>query len=127
MINQNIKPIDPVNVSQLVLPDETHVPQAAMGTFHSDNPDLIEIMEDIIVESIRLGYRHLDCATAYQNEDVVGGAITKAIKLGLVKRDELFVLSKLWNKHMNPVDVIPACEASLKQLQLDYLDIYVVH
>ena len=117
-INQNIKPIDPKKVAQLVLPDGTHMPQAAMGTFHSDNPDLIDNMEDIIVESIRLGYRHLDCATAYQNEDIVGRAIDKTIKLGLVKRDELFMLSKLWNKHMNPVDVIPACEASLKQLQL---------
>jgi alcohol dehydrogenase (NADP+) len=126
-INQTIKPIDPKKVAQLVLPDGTHMPQAAMGTFHSDNPDLIDNMEDIIVESIRLGYRHLDCATAYQNEAVVGRAIDKVIKLGLVKRDELFVLSKLWNKHMNPADVIPACEASLKQLQLDYLDMYVVH
>jgi alcohol dehydrogenase (NADP+) len=127
MIDKNLKPIDPGKVAQLVLPDKSLMPQAAMGTFHSDNPDLIKGMEDIIVEAIRLGYRHLDCATAYQNEEVVGGAITKAVELGLVKREELFVLSKLWNKHMNPADVIPACEASLKLLQIDYLDMYVVH
>ncbi len=126
-INRKIDPIDPAKVTQLVLPDGTLMPQAAMGTFHSDNSDLIEIMEDVIVESIRLGYRHLDCATAYQNEEVVGRAITKAIETGLVKREELFVLSKLWNKHMKPDEVIPAFEDTLMKLGLDYLDMYVVH
>jgi len=127
ILNKTIEPIDPSEVTQLVLPDGTRMPQAAMGTFHSDNPDLAEMMEDIIVESIRLGYRHIDCATAYENEDVAGRAIGKAIEMGYVKREELFVLSKLWNKHMNPEDVIPACEDSLKMLNLDYLDMYVVH
>lgn len=126
-INTQIKPIDPARVSQLVLTDGTLMPQAAMGTFHSDNSDLIEIMEDVIIESIRLGYRHIDSATAYQNEEVVGRAIKKAINLGFVKREELFVLSKLWNKHMSPEEVIPACEDSLRMLGLDYLDMYVVH
>jgi len=54
LLNKNIEPIDPNIVTQLVLPDGTRMPQAAMGTFHSDNTDLVEIMEDIIVESIRL-------------------------------------------------------------------------
>lgn len=61
-IDIQINPIDPANVTQLELPDGTLMPQAAMGTFHSDNPDLINIMEDVILESIRLGYRHIDCA-----------------------------------------------------------------
>ncbi len=126
-INKQIKPVAPSVVAQLKLADGTLMPQAAMGTFHSDNPDLIEGMEDVIVEAIRLGYRHLDCATAYQNEEVVGRAIKRAIVEGLVKRDELFVLSKLWNKHMSPEEVIPACEESLTMLGLDYLDMYAVH
>lgn len=126
-INLQIEPIDPSTITKLILPDGTQMPQAAMGTFHSDNSDLAENMEDIIVEAIRLGYRHIDCATAYQNEEVVGRAISKAIKKGLVKREELFVLSKLWNKHMTPNEVIPACEDSLRMLELDYLDMYVVH
>jgi len=127
MINTQVKAINPSNVTQITLPDGTLIPQAAMGTFHSDNPDLIEIMEDIIVESIRLGYRHIDCATAYENEDVVGRAIAKATKMGIVTRNELFVLSKLWNKHMSSEEVIPACKESLKMLGLDYLDMYLVH
>lgn len=126
-INTNIEPIDPSTVSQIELIDGTLMPQAAMGTFHSDNPDLMDGMEDIIVEAIRLGYRHLDCATAYQNEEVVGRAIAKAIKKGFVKREELFVLTKLWNKNMSPDEVIPAFEESLRKLGLDYLDMYLVH
>jgi diketogulonate reductase-like aldo/keto reductase len=126
-INKQVKPVDPDLVTKIELPDGTLMPQAAMGTFHSDNPDLMERMEDIVVEAIRLGYRHIDCATAYQNEEVVGKAIARAIDTGLVKRDELFVLSKLWNKNMHPSEVIPACEDSLRMLGLDYLDMYVVH
>ena len=126
-INNQIKPVDPKLVTKLKLPDGTLMPQAAMGTFHSDNPDLMERMEDIIVEAIRLGYRHIDCATAYQNEDVVGRALARAMDKGLVKREELFVLSKLWNKHMHPSEIIHACEDSLQMLGLDYLDLYVVH
>lgn len=127
LINPQIEPINPSDVQKIQLPDGTLMPQAAMGTFHSDNPDLAEMMVDIVVEAIRLGYRHIDCATAYQNEEVVGKALKHAEDSGMVKREELFVLSKLWNKHMNPKDVIPACEDSLKKLGLDYLDMYVVH
>ena len=127
LINKNVESIDPAMVTQLKLSDGTLMPQAAMGTFHSDNPDLEAAMEDIIIEAIRLGYRHLDCATAYQNEEVVGRAISKAIESSLVIREELFVLSKLWNKNMKPEEVIPALEQTLKDLGLEYLDMYLVH
>ena len=127
LINKNVESIDPAMVTQLKLADGTLIPQAAMGTFHSDNPDLEAAMEDILIEAIRLGYRHLDCATAYQNEEVVGRAISKAIESSLVIREELFVLSKLWNKNMKPEEVIPALEQTLKDLGLEYLDMYLVH
>jgi diketogulonate reductase-like aldo/keto reductase len=127
MINKNVEPIDPTKVTQLKLADGTLMPQAAMGTFHSDNPDLEAGMEDIVVESIRLGYRHIDCATAYQNEEIVGRALARVMDAGLVKREELFVLSKLWNKNMKPEQVIPALEKTLDDLGLEYLDMYVVH
>ena len=75
MINTNLSPVNPETVCQLKLVDGSLMPQAAMGTFHSDNPDLMKGMKDIVVEAIRLGYRHIDCATAYQNEEIVGQAI----------------------------------------------------
>ena len=80
MINTNLSPVNPETVCQLKLVDGSLMPQAAMGTFHSDNPDLMKGMKDIVVEAIRLGYRHIDCATAYQNEEIVGQAIEKSIK-----------------------------------------------
>ena len=113
MINTNLSPVDPNAVSQIKLVDGSLMPQAAMGTFHSDNPDLMKGMEDIVIEAIRLGYRHIDCATAYQNEEIVGQAIEKSIKSGLVKREDLFILSKLWNKNMKPDEVIPALKKTL--------------
>lgn len=127
MINTNLSPVDPNKVSQIKLVDGSLMPQAAMGTFHSDNPDLMKGMEDIVIEAIRLGYRHIDCATAYQNEEIVGQAIEKSIKSGLVKREDLFILSKLWNKNMKPDEVIPALKKTLTDLKVDYLDMYVVH
>ena len=126
-MDKQTESIDPKSVAQLILQDGTLMPQAAMGTFHSDNADLSEMMEMIVVEAIRLGYRHIDCATAYQNEEVVGRALKRAMNLGYAKREELFVLSKLWNKNMSPEEVIPACEDSLRMLGLSYLDMYVVH
>ena len=90
MINTNLSPVDPNKVSQIKLVDGSLMPQAAMGTFHSDNPDLMKGMEDIVIEAIRLGYRHIDCATAYQNEEIVGQAIEKSIKSGLVKKRRPF-------------------------------------
>ncbi|MDX1285005.1 MAG: aldo/keto reductase, partial [Draconibacterium sp.] len=59
-INPQIQPINPSDVTQLLLPDGTQMPQAAMGTFHSDNPDIAEMVEEIVMEAIRLGYRHID-------------------------------------------------------------------
>lgn len=127
MINKEIKSIEPKRVTQLIFPDGTFMPQAAMGTFHSDNIDLEENMEEIVFEAIRLGYRHIDCATAYQNEDKVGNGIKRAIDKRLVTREQLFITSKLWNKNMAPEEVLPACEYSLQLLGLDYLDLYLVH
>ena len=83
-INTNLRPLDPGKVTQLTLADGSLMPQTAMGTFHSDNPDLIGSMEEIVLEAIRLGYRHIDCATAYQNEDVVGRALKKAVSSRII-------------------------------------------
>ena len=72
-------------------------------------------------------FRHLDCASLYQNEKEVGQAIKEAMKDFNISRNELFITSKLWNTHHDPEDVEPAFRKSLKDLGLDYLDLYLIH
>lgn len=80
-----------------------------------------------VVEAIRVGYRHLDCAADYGNEAEVGAGIQQAIAQGLVAREELWVTSKLWNTFHRKEHVQAACERSLRDLGLEYLDLYLVH
>ena len=82
---------------------------------------------DLVVGAIQAGYRHLDCAADYGNEKEVGEGIKKAIDAGLVKREDLWITSKLWNTYHEPKHVIPACKKSLNDLGLDYLDLYLIH
>ncbi|XP_063628619.1 aldo-keto reductase AKR2E4-like [Cydia splendana] len=77
--------------------------------------------------AIEAGYRHIDTASSYHNEEEVGQGIANAISKGLVTRQELFVTTKLWNDCHTEADVIPALEKSLAKLKLDYVDLYLVH
>ena len=122
----NIDPLDPASVHRLKLAGGRSMPAAAFGTFHSDWAQAY--MLDATVEAIRLGWRHIDTARAYENEEVVGAAIRRAIEKGFIaSADELFITGKLWNGHMDPKDVAPACDATLKALGVDKLDMYVNH
>jgi len=80
-----------------------------------------------VYEAIELGYRHLDSASDYGNEAEVGVGIKRAIDEGLCTREDLWVTSKLWNTYHAPKHVKPALQKSLDDLQLDYLDLYLVH
>ncbi|XP_058730111.1 NADP-dependent D-sorbitol-6-phosphate dehydrogenase-like [Vicia villosa] len=82
-------------------------------------------IKDLIINSIKIGYRHFDCAADYKNETEVGEALKEAFDTGLVKREDLFITTKLWNSDHG--HVVEACKDSLKKLQLDYLDLYLVH
>jgi diketogulonate reductase-like aldo/keto reductase len=77
--------------------------------------------------AISVGYRHIDCAAVYGNEHLVGQVLRDATTVNGIKREELWITSKLWNDKHNEADVIPACEKSLQDLQLDYLDLYLIH
>ncbi|GMJ03562.1 hypothetical protein like AT2G21260 [Hibiscus trionum] len=82
-------------------------------------------LKDLIIDSIRIGFRHFDCASDYKNEAEVGEALSEAIESGIVKREDLFITTKLWNTDHG--HILEACKHSLKKLQLDYLDLYLVH
>ncbi|XLT49506.1 hypothetical protein HN873_042110 [Arachis hypogaea] len=82
-------------------------------------------VKDLILNAIKIGYRHFDCAAKYKNEEEVGEALKEAFNSGLVKREDLFITTKLWNSDHG--HVVEACKDSLRKLQLDYLDLYLVH
>jgi diketogulonate reductase-like aldo/keto reductase len=77
--------------------------------------------------ALEAGFRHLDCAERYRNEAAVGEAIQEAFKAGALRREELFVTTKLWNTNHRPERVKPAFDASCRRLQLDYIDCYIIH
>lgn len=82
---------------------------------------------DLVRKAIRIGYRHLDCACDYGNEPAVGDGLSTAFNDGLVSRDDMWVTSKLWNTYHRKENVRPALERTLKDLKLDYLDLYLIH
>ncbi|KAG1358791.1 Deoxymugineic acid synthase 1 [Cocos nucifera] len=102
------------------------MPVVGMGTA-SYPPASKETRRSAILEAIGLGYRHFDTASFYGTEQSLGKAIAEAIQLGLVKREELFITSKLWGTDAYGDRVVPALRESLRNLQLDYLDLYLVH
>jgi diketogulonate reductase-like aldo/keto reductase len=77
--------------------------------------------------ALEVGFRHLDCAERYRNEEAVGDAIREAFKAGTLQREDLFVTTKLWNTNHRPERVKPAFDASRRRLQLDYVDCYLIH
>lgn len=107
----------------IVLHNGVSVPTLGLGTWKSEPGKVYEA----VLEAIKVGYRHIDCAPVYENEKEVGAAIQQAIKQGLVKREELWVTSKLWNSFHAQQDVIKGVENSLHDLQLEYLDLYLMH
>lgn len=99
------------------------MPIIGLGTWKSTSNDIYEAVND----ALRLGYRHIDCAAIYGNEPGVGQALTDSFNAGIVKRDEVWITSKLWNNAHAPEDVQPTLEKTLSDLNLEYLDLYLIH
>ncbi|HEX7352575.1 aldo/keto reductase [Brachybacterium sp.] len=109
----------PATVPDLPLTPARPIPQLGYGVFKVEP----EVAEEVTAQALAAGYRHLDTATAYRNEEGVG----RAIAASGIAREDLFVTTKLWNDAHAFDDAIAACEASLERLGLEYVDLYLVH
>ena len=89
-------------------------------------PDAVET-RNATRTALQAGFRHLDCAERYRNEEQVGEAIESAIQTGSINRENLFITTKLWNNNHRPERVQPAMESSRDRLKLEYIDLYLIH
>jgi diketogulonate reductase-like aldo/keto reductase len=117
--------VDPAIVPRRSLYTGATIPALGLGTFGSDRFTGEQIAAAVL-DAARVGYRHFDCASVYGNEAQIGRSL-RAILEGGVKRADLWVTSKLWNDKHGEADVVLSCEQSIGDLQLDYLDLYLVH
>ena len=109
---------------KILLSNGTKIPTVGFGTF------LIPEGEDVInavTNALEIGYIHFDTAAIYKNETGVGAALNKAINDGKIKREDIFVTTKVWNDDQGYENTLKAFEASLERLNLDYVDLYLIH
>ena len=99
------------------------MPLFGLGTYQSKTNDL----HDAIISAIKDGYRMIDCAAYYKNEQIIGDTLQEVFNEDLVKREDLFITSKLWNNNHAPEHVEEALRNTLHDLRLDYLDLYLIH
>ena len=99
------------------------IPKIGLGTWKMDDNKVYEV----VLKAIKLGYRYIDCAWEYENEIGVGKAIKEAIDKNIVKREDLFIVTKLWNTYHRPDLVEVNIKDRIKKLNLTYIDLYLIH
>ena len=105
------------------LANGAEIPTVGLGMWKVDQPHVARLIED----AVEVGYRHFDCACDYGNEAEVGQGLRSVRENGNCQREDLWITSKLWNTYHAAEHVQPACEKTLSDLGLDYLDLYLVH
>lgn len=101
----------------------SEMPVVGLGTWQS-KPGVVGAA---VETALSVGYKHIDCAHVYQNEAEIGESFAKMFGEGGIKREEIFITSKLWNTFHRADEVEAACDTTLKNLQLEYLDLYLIH
>jgi diketogulonate reductase-like aldo/keto reductase len=99
------------------------LPAVGFGTLI---PDPL-VTKQAVKTALEVGFRHFDCAERYRNEEAVGDAMQEVFKAGAIKREDVFVTTKLWNTNHRPERVRAAFDASRRRLRIDYVDCYVIH
>jgi diketogulonate reductase-like aldo/keto reductase len=99
------------------------IPAVGFGTLI---PDPVATAQAVRT-ALETGFRHLDCAERYRNEEAVGAAMQAVFRAGAIRRSDIFATTKLWNTNHRPERVKPAFDASLRRLQLDHVDCYLIH
>ncbi len=118
--------IDPALVPAFTLAGGASIPAIGLGTFGSDRFSLEEIAAAAGV-ALRTGYRLIDCASVYANEHLIGPVLAETMAAEGITRDEVFVVSKVWNDAHEPSAAVASVRKSLADLQLDYLDALLIH
>jgi diketogulonate reductase-like aldo/keto reductase len=111
------------NGLNITLNTEARMPALGLGTWRSA-PTLVA---KAVEYALKAGYRHIDCAAIYRNEQEIGAVFKKVFDSGTLKREDVFITSKLWNTEHARGRVRKACEQTLADLNLKYLDLYLVH
>jgi diketogulonate reductase-like aldo/keto reductase len=117
---------DPARVPVKTCYTGAEIPGIGMGTFGSDHAGPEDVAR-AVRESLSLGYRHLDCAAVYGNEPDIGRVLEQVFRSGAVKREDLWLTSKVWNNMHGRGDVLLSCARSLRDLKTEYLDLFLVH
>ncbi|KAK6760464.1 hypothetical protein RB195_021797 [Necator americanus] len=107
----------------ITLSNGVEMPQVGLGTWQSTPAEV----KAAVIAAVEAGYRLIDTATVYANEGAIGEAILELIEAGKIKREELFITTKLWATHLHPNDTESALRESLRLLKLDYVDLYLAH